>query len=351
VRRLFLILILLATPLGAAVTFVAPLPGAQAIGPQALEVTTDTANVDRVEFFIDGTLAGVARKAPYRIAVDFGTNPLPREVVAKVWSNGFRHSETARVRTAAITASDNLNVDLVEVPLRVRASRTVKAADLRLRENGVEQQIREVRAERPSAHFAFIVDRSLSMRGGRLEAALNAIDQQMAQLRPGDTSSVTLFNHNVAKSRRIARGERLARLFASTTASGGTSLRDALASVPVRERTYAIVITDGGDRNSQLSEEAALRRISSTKTVIAAVVLGEESSFLQRAAENTGGAVAHASRETIAEELGRILADINSRYLVVYQSSNAAAAGWRSITIAPARGVTVLAARKGYWAE
>ncbi|HEX7152483.1 MAG TPA: Ig-like domain-containing protein [Thermoanaerobaculia bacterium] len=350
-RRL-LLLLLLALPLSAAnVTFVAPLPGAQAIGPQALEVTTDAANVDRVEFYIDGALAGVARKAPYRIAADFGTSPLPREVVAKVWSNGFRNSDTARVVTAALTAGENLNVDLVEVPLRVRASRPVKASDLRLRENGKEQAIRDVRAERPAAHFVFIVDRSLSMRDGRLTAALAAIDAELGQLRPGDTSSVILFNHVVARPRRIARGERLGRLFAEVSPSGGTSLRDAVASIASHERTYAIVITDGGDRNSLLNDESALRRISSTKTILSAITLGDASPFLEKAASNTGGTIADASAGTIRVELARILQDINSRYLVVYQSSNAAAQGWRTIAIAPAKGVTVTAARKGYWAE
>jgi hypothetical protein len=333
----------------ATIAFVSPLPGAQAIGPTALEITTTVPAVDRVDFLVDDVLAGVARKPPYRIAFDFGTTLAPRTITAKVWSNGFRSTETATVTTAALTANDTLNIDLVEVPLRARASRPLRPADLRIRENGVEQTIRDVKVERPPAHFAFVVDRSLSMNGGKLDAALRAIETQLRQLRAGDTASLTTFNHHVAKAQTIVRGQRLAR---DLVPSGGTSLRDALASVASHDRTYAIVITDGGDRTSELSDEAALRKISGTKTVVHAIVLGDEHTrFLDRAATNTGGSVVDATRSSVASALAGLLTDINSRYLVIYQS-NATRSGWRTIDVKPRRAdVTIANARKGYFAE
>ena len=331
----------------AALTFVSPLPGSQAIGVQPLEVTTSAAKVDRVDFYVDGVLAGVARKPPYRIAYDFGTTLLPRTVTAKVWTNGYTDSESATVTTAALSANDTLNVDLVEVPLRARSSRALRAGDLRLLENGVEQTIREVRQERPAAHFAFIVDRSLSMGDGKLEAALRAVEEARKLLRVGDTASITFFNHNVSKA--VALGSSGPRVLG---ASGGTSLRDAVASVASKQRTYAIVITDGGDRNSQLTEEQALRKISGTKTIVNAIVLGaSHTSFLDRATSNTGGAVVAASKENVARELARIFSDINSRYLVVYQSQGTKR-GWRTIEVKPrTNAVAITSARKGYFAE
>lgn len=333
----------------AAVTFVSPLDGSQALGTQVLEVTSTAANIDRVEFFVDGVMAGVARKPPYRVAFDFGTSLAARTVSAKVWSNGFKTAETASVTTAAMTVNDTLDVDLVEVPLRVRSSRALKASDLRVRENGVEQTIRDVRQERPAAHFAFIVDRSLSMNEGKLDATLRAVEAELRQLRSGDTASLVLFNHHVAKARTIRLGETLT---GDLPPSGGTSLRDAVASVASKQRTYAIVITDGGDRNSELSEETALRRISNTRTIVNAIVLGSShAKFLDRAASNTGGSVVSASKATVRDALARLLADINSRYLVVYQSKGTKR-GWRTVEVKPRRGgVTVVSARKGYFAE
>jgi hypothetical protein len=325
------------------VTFVTPQSGSQAIGPQAIEVTTSAANVDRVDFYVDGTLAGVARKAPYRIAFDFGPTLRARTVTAKVWSNGYRTSESATVVTATGEAID---VDLVEVPLRLRATRRIASSDLRVRENGVEQTIRDLHFERPSAHFAFVVDRSLSMGDGKLAAALRAVDAAMQQLRPGDTASIVTFNHNVAKPRpNVAALDPL-------TPSGGTSLRDALASVATRKRTYAIVITDGGDRNSELTEEQALRKISGAKTSVHALVLGDShAALLDRAAKNTGGTLVRTTRDTLTRDLRAVMADINSRYLLVYQSAGTKP-GWRTLEITPRiRNIEIVNARKGYFAE
>jgi len=336
-------------PILFATTFVTPLPNAQVLGPTAIEVTTTATSVDRVDFFVDGVLAGVARKAPYRIAYDFGTSLDARTITAKVWSNGFKTSEGATITTAALTANETLNVDLVEVPLRARSSRAITASDLVVRESGVEQTVRDVKRERPAAHFAFVVDRSLSMGGGKLDAALRAIEGALRQLRPGDTASIVFFNHNVAKPRAISSSTRIE---SELRPSGGTSLRDAVASIASKERTYAIVITDGGDRNSVLSDEDALRKISGTRTIVHALILGDSHArFLDRAAANTGGAVVAATKKTVASELQRVLGDINSRYLVVYQS-HGTKRGWRSVDVkAKRRGIEILSARKGYFAE
>ena len=336
------IAVLLAASASAAnVTFVAPLEGAQVIGPSLIEVTTDAANVSRVEFYVDGSLVGVARTAPYRIAFDFGEKMTSRDVAARVLFDNYRQSANARVVTAALTAGESINVDLVELPLRVRSDRTLRATDISVRENDTLQSIRDIKPVRGAAHFAFIVDRSSSMSEGKLEAAMKAVREARSHLRKDDTYSLTLFNHNVS-SRSID----------NVTASGGTSLRDAVvAALSDNKRNYAIVITDGGDRNSILSDEEALRRISGTRTIVSAVVLGRAGSFLQKATTNTGGALINGSRQSVAADVVRIIADINSRYTVVYQS-HGNAAGWRRITVTSRKSdVAVLASRKGYFAE
>src|SRR5438105_6930907 len=244
-RRSVGVLLLLAN-----IVFVNPQAGGQAVGPQWIEVTTDAKNVDRVEFYVDRALAGVARNAPYRIAYDFGSTTLrSREITAKVFSNGYRTTESATISTAALTAGESINVDLVEVPLRVRSSRMLHSDDLRVRENNVEQTIRDIKPARDAAHFVFVVDRSLSMGGGKVDAALRAVDQALKLLRPDDSASLIWFNHNVGKPNALPLPH------IRLVASGGTSLRDAVASASTSQRTYTIVITDGGDRNSQLSEE------------------------------------------------------------------------------------------------
>ena len=250
-----------------------------------------------------------------------------------------------------MTAGETVHVDLVEVPMRVRSSHALRAEDIRIAENGIEQTIREVRSDRGPARFVFIIDRSLSMGGGKLTAALRAIDEESKLLRPDDRVEVVLFNHNVMPAREVARGERVENIFGGIPPSGGTSLRDAVSSIASHDRTYAIVITDGGDRNSLTTEEDALRKISGTKLILDAIILGDSSRFLDRAAKNTGGTVSRASVSTVQRELHRMILDINSRYTVSYQS-HGNASGWRSINVTPRRrGIEILNARKGYFAE
>jgi len=350
VKRIAVIIInvlLAAAAQAADIVFVTPQNGAQAIGPMLIEITTSVANVDRVELSVDGELAGVARKPPYRIAHDFGSSLAAHAITAKVWSNGFRNSDAATIRTAAISAAETMNVDVVEVPMRVRSERPLQMSDLRVTENGIPQTIRELRADRGAARFVFVVDRSLSMGDGKLDAALRAIERESPLLRNDDRIDLVLFNHNVTKARPIGRGEQLT----SVPASGGTSLRDALASIVTRERTYAIVITDGGDRNSAISEIDALHAISNTKMIVDAIVLGATSNFLREAAKNTGGTLVTADASTLQRALHALILDINSRYTLDYQS-HGNGAGWRGIVIAPQRrGIEIVNARKGYYAR
>jgi Mg-chelatase subunit ChlD len=348
-RIAFLIITVLAAVAAHAadIAFVTPQNGAQAIGAMLIEITTSVANVDRVEFSVDGALAGVARKPPYRIPHDFGTSLAAHSITAKVWSNGFRNSDEVTIRTAALSAAETMNVDVVEVPMRVRSAQPLHASDLRVTENGIPQTIRELRADRGAARFVFIVDRSLSMGDGKLDAALRAIASESPLLRNDDRLELVLFNHNVTKARTIRRGEQLP----DVPASGGTSLRDALASIVTRERTYAIVITDGGDRNSAVSESAALHDISNTKMIVDAIVLGDTSPFLRDAARNTGGTPVTANASTLQRALHALIVDINSRYTLDYQS-HGNGAGWRTIAITPQRrGIEVVNARKGYYAR
>ena len=336
--------------LAATVRFLAPPEGAQVIGPTVLEVATDAAEVDRVEFVVDGTLAGVARTPPYRLKYDFGTSLQPHRIVAHVRSHHFQQDDVAVVQTLAV-GGETITVNMVEVPMRVRASGEVRAADLRVVEDGVAQTIREVLHERPASRFVFLVDRSQSMNEGKLPASLKAIDAALELLRPGDTAQIIFFNHNYDRLEDLPRGVSASAKYADVEPSGGTALRDALVSTIHEGRTNTIVITDGGDRNSEISEEAALRKISGTNSSFSALVFDRASSFLEKASQNTGGDIRTATAETVRDEMRELIADINGRYLLTYQSTGKRK-GWRTLKVTSTRfGVSVMKARKGYFAE
>jgi uncharacterized protein YegL len=349
-RSLFLLTLLSALSLSAAhgeVHFVSPLAGAQLYGATTLEVASNTPNIDRVEFFVDGRMAGVARSAPFRVMYDFGESMTARTISAKLYSDHFTHVETTQIETLSPGAAAAITVDLVEVPFRGRFSSRPKPSDLTLREDGVKQQIAEVRSERGDAHFVFVVDRSLSMSGTKLDATLKGVDSLRKKLRSGDSASLITFNHRVDAPVTLTRDTLSPRI----NASGGTSLRDALNSIAPKERTYVIVISDGSDRNSLSKADTVLRALSRRNVSVHAVLLGEGNAgeLLDRLAATSGGIVLHSDARKLNAALETIWNEINSRYLAVYQSSSAKP-GWRSIELT-ARGTTIRSARKGYYAQ
>lgn len=348
----FLVLLFLSafTADASTVRFVAPREGAQVIGATTLEIATDATEVDRVELFVDGTLAGVVRTPPYRFRFDFGATLEPHHIVAHVRSHRFQQDDVAELRTAAV-GGESITVNLVEVPMRIRSDDRVTAKDLTVVEDGAKQTIREVIFERPPSRFVFLVDRSQSMAEGKLAASLAAIDQALELLRPGDTAHIIFFNHNFGQLEDLPRTARAATRFAGIEPSGGTSLRDAVVSTVAQERTNTIVLTDGSDQNSEISDEAALRRISGMNSAFFALVFDRASRFLESAAQNTGGDIRSVSAETVRVAMRDLMNDINSRYTLTYQSSGKKK-GWRAIKIASVRsGVKVMKARKGYFAE
>lgn len=333
-----------------AARFVTPQDGAQTIGVTTLEIATDAAAIDRVEFFVDGVLVGVIRQPPYRTAWDFGTSLEAHHIVAHVRSNGFRNDDVAEVRTAAV-GGESITVNLVEVPLRIRAPGPVTAADVAIAEDGVPQTVRTFVADRPPSRFVFLVDRSQSMAGGKLAAALAAIDTALDQLRPDDAAQIIFFNHNFGQLEDLPRKARASTRYAGVVPSGGTSLRDAVVSTIAQGRTNTIVLSDGGDRNSEISDEAALRRISGTNVTFFALVFDRASRFLEAASDNTGGEVMTVGAGSVREAMHDLMTDINGRYVLAYQSTGEKK-GWRTIKVSSRRSrVKVVKARKGYFAE
>lgn len=348
-----LLFALTAFALDAAVTIVSPADGAQAIGALPIVVETDLAGVNRVEIRVDGNLVGVLRKPPYQLIFDFGPDLLPRTIQADVFSNDYKNKQRTVARTAGATISESLTIDAVEVPVKIDSSALPRAGDLQLRENGVNQQIRELKKRRSAMRFVFLIDRSLSMAGGRFEKELAAVDEFVRKLGWQDSAEIVLFNHRVERPVKITRGTSVRARFRTVTTSGGTSLRDAVASVAGAGPTTTIVISDGSDRNSITSTEAALRKIGRANSTVYAVSVGENGrgSFLDRAASTTGGLHLQSGISSLSASLQKILREIESRYVVVYQSS-ATSRGWRTIEVASLRrGIRIVNARPGYFAE
>lgn len=345
-RRTFALpLLLLALRLEAAdIRFVHPVDGSQVFGQSLIAIESSEPAIDRVEFRVDGVFIGVARKAPWRIEHDFGEQLSSKRITATVVSGGFTKKQSSEIRTAAISAADTIDVDLVEVPLRVRSRSPLATKDIRIFEDGRPQIVRSIEQKRERAHFAFVLDRSLSMRGAKLTSALAAIEEAAKRLRPDDTISVVAFNHVVDTPRDLSR-------LRGFNASGGTSLRDAMIAASTKRRSYLIVITDGSDRNSRSTEEAALQATTTASSTIYGIILGDGngSAFVGKAARTTGGISVTADSDSLSRAMSSVIDDIDSRYVVTYQSS-ATRRGWRRIEVR-SNVATLRGAREGYFAR
>ena len=353
VRLVLLVMILAPAALEAGSTFLTPPEGAQLFGRETIEVTSDTPSIDRVDFHLDGALIGVVRTPPWRLVHDFGESGAGRVISATVHSDAFRRSETIRLHSATLAMSENVSVDMVEISLRASSRQPrIQPADLIVTENGVHQRVVSLSPSRGPTRFLFVLDRSLSMEDGKIEKALQAIGRSMSLMRPDDSAAMITFNHRVA-GRRDLRSNPRALDASALQPSGGTSLRDAMATIDEKGSTAVIVITDGADRNSVTSEESAMQRIGRSRTTVYGVALGDGdgSEFLRKAAAKTGGAFVKSSAGKLEASVLSIIEDINSRYLLAYQSSHTAP-GWRSITVKPARaGISVKTGERGYFAE
>lgn len=328
----------------ASTRIVTPAPGGPLVGTVRVELAPPE-DVSRIDLWLDDRMVGTLRQAPWVMELDAGFSSGERSLRVVTWRAGMSEREVLEHRASAMRVDATVAIDLVEVPLRVRGGRRVDASMLHISENGRPQRIVELRDERPDSRFVFVVDRSLSMRDGRLERVLDAIRKFGTKLRAGDSLEVILFNHTVSASAGFDDASR------DAIASGGTALYDALASISPSGRSIVIVVSDADDRHSVAGAEDARRHMSRRGVVLYSNTLerGNAASLLDDLARTTGGLAVHSSDPHHA--LQRILEDVNSRLIAVYQSDGVAP-GWRTIEVRPAAtGFRIRSARKGYLAR
>lgn len=324
-----------------------PLEGEPLIGTVTAEVSLEGA-ADRVDIWLDDRLTGSLREAPWIHTFDAGFSSEVRRLRVVVWRDGMATREVIEHSATPFTVGASIDVDLVEVPIRLRSSRRPAAASLEIREAGRPQEILELRAARPDSRFVVVLDRSLSMRGGRLDRAVEAVEWLRSQLRAGDSLELIYFNHTVSSPLRPADDEQP---ITAPVASGGTALFDALTSVTTRERDIVIVISDTDDRHSVSRADAVRSHLTTRGVTIYSVALsrGNAAGMLGEMADATGGlSLRHDDALSGVQD---VLRDVNGRVIAVYQSTSHAA-GWRPIVVRSRdSGVRVLSARKGYTAR
>jgi Ca-activated chloride channel family protein len=268
-------------------------------------------------------------------------------------------------------------VDLVTIPVSVtgsdatRAAGELGAADFRIFEDGVRQEIALVSHEPRPISLCILLDSSPSMASGRQGLASRTIDSLLAGLKPDDEASLLFFASKV----RTAFGWTPAPALKPVSwlewrVSLGTALVDALkealalmeqASNPV---PVILVVSDGGENASRtpLSKLVASRRQSETfvyaidtelpPSRIAPPVNRAFSNFLPELVGDSGGTVYTVRSPEAGETAARaLLEELRAQYTLGYVPKRAADGTFRQLKVeTTARGYSVRH-RAGYLAE
>jgi VWFA-related protein len=242
-----------------------------------------------------------------------------------------------------------------------------------LAENGAPQRITSFRREDVPVSLGLIVDNSGSMRVKRagVEAASLAL---VKDSNPEDEVFVVNFNDEAfldMPNRKDFTNDirEMEEALTRIDSRGGTAMRDAirmsidhLNEKANREKKVLVVVTDGVDNESLITQEALVKAAQQSGVLIYAVGLltdedrGDASKArreLTALAEATGGETYFPKEVSEVDRIAHLVAhDIRSQYTIQYTPSNAAMDGtFRQIKVTVnAPGHLTARTRNGYYA-
>ena len=234
--------------------------------------------------------------------------------------------------------------------------------DFEITDNGIPQTLVDLTRETMPIDISLIVDTSGSMRGLLFNALRKAIDDVAARIRADDTMRLVQFSERVGVGEAISPrpGQKLSTQL--RVPDGYTSFLDAVAMGLISEprpgrREMAIVLTDGWDTTSIVSEDAVIELAKRSNAAVFAVALVATDTsvpaherLLKTVTGLSGGRLAVLPRnQDLSRAFVQALDDFRTSYVVRYEPKGVERRGWHdvSVTIRNQKNYTVRA-RKGY---
>lgn len=237
-------------------------------------------------------------------------------------------------------------------------------------EDGEPQTITQFTNERVPVSLAVLLDVSDSMYGQRLVDATSAVERFLFELLDeNDEFSVVAFNHHPRPlTAWTQKPDIVRRALGALRPSGATALYDAvLSTLPLmetrsRQRASVLIISDGADTAS----DAALRDVRSalvrSDAFVYAIAIDpparraiNETVNVTALNEITGGNGGNTAivQETagLIEATARIAEELNSQYVLAYNSPRAPDGKYHSIRVRMRDPQYLVRARRGYIAE
>jgi len=189
---------------------------------------------------------------------------------------------------------------------------------------------RQLRPGDESMAVVLAIDRSGSMKGDAFERAAEAVTDFARRLNDGDLCAVVPFSSRTDPVLDFTSDEQAVRDFVLGLHAGGdTALNDTVARAAemltrrTESREALIVLTDGKDTASAITREQAAERANAAGAAVYCIGLGTDvdRSGLSEIATKTGGVAVFATTpEALVSVYGNLLAALQSRYELAYQS-------------------------------
>jgi len=276
------------------------------------------------------------------------------------------------------TETDVTNLPFNVIDQQRRFITTVRAEDVRVLEDGVQQQLFTFQQEtdRPLS-IAFLIDVSISQQRtladekaaarGFIEKAIRSTKDQLAIIPFTGLAFLELgMTHDILSAYRVLQqidvaipayqgaGRPLSGIptgpgMMAPPDEGTTAIWDAVAltSTQVLAKTHdqrrraIILLTDGLDTTSRLRRSEAIDRVVGAEAIVYAIGIGDSKGegvnkpVLRELAEHTGGRAFFPKKEgELQSAFTEIEQELRSQYLIAYSSSNKKQDGaYRKITI------------------
>ena len=250
------------------------------------------------------------------------------------------------------------------------------AEDFDLSDNGVRQDVSLVSVEAVPIVAVMVFDVSTSVAGARLDDLREAGRALIGALRPQDLPALVTFSHEVQIAVPLGGDPTVRRAVDKLEAGGHTALWDGLYAglkMPVAGgRPMVIVFTDGRDDLSWLSQEQVLKVARESEAVVHVVAITPRSEevvkgasimrperelvepayirLVREIAEATGGRLWYAGVSAQLEPTFlRILAEMQSRYLLSFAPTGVARPGWHRLSVKVRGRKGTVRSRTGYF--
>jgi VWFA-related protein len=355
-----------------------PEPGTLPIGEVNLTALVTGDDAERVDFFVNDRNVGRVDSAPYRIAYTFPDDERVFVIRAVAVSGDRIASNEMILDRASISFGSTVNLVTVHATIRDGAGRIIRdltPEDIRIIEDGLEQDVEQFDFGEVPVSAALMLDQSSSMIGGGVRAeragAIRLVDSLVSDV---NRAMVLGFDDQVYMYSDFTHDkEQLKAALLAVDPDGSTALYDTLAEATrkVNRRSgkrALIVLSDGLDTHSQFAYEDVLEYLRQSDPLVYTIgiqlmhegtALGDASGAVKRGVEElrsfadaTGGAAYFPLQMSELEEIYGLIADeLNSQYAISYYPKNRRYDGsFRKIRIdVPGRPGAFVQVREGYY--